>query len=164
MKLIVILGSLILLIDQIVKIIVSNIFIANSGITVIRNFFNLVYVKNYGAAFSFFSGGRIFLIAISIFSVFLIYKYYLKNKKLNKLESMVFGILLGGLFGNLIDRIFLGYVIDYLSFKIFDYYFPVFNFADICIVVATTFLIMIVGSGKDENKSNRRKKTRPLFK
>lgn len=164
MKLIFIISSVILLIDQIVKIIISNIFNVNSGIIFIENFFSLIYVRNYGAAFSFFNGNRIFLIAISILSVFLIYKFLLKNKEIKNLEATVYGVLLGGLFGNLLDRIFLGYVIDYLSFKIFEYYFPVFNFADVCIVVATTFLIMIIGSEKNENKSDRRKKTRPLFK
>ena len=160
MKLIVIISSIILLLDQIIKIIISNFMAVNLEYTILENFFSLTYVRNYGAAFSIFNGNRIFLIIISILSVFLIYNFLLKNKEIKKLEATIYGVLLGGLFGNLLDRIFLGYVVDYLSFKIFGYYFPVFNLADICIVVSTFFLIIIVGSDKNENKSNRRKETR----
>lgn len=160
MKLIVIISSIIFVIDQIIKLIISNFLEINHGISIINDFFSLMYVRNYGAAFSIFNGNRLFLIIVSILSVILIYKFLLKDKKIGKLESVIYGVLLGGLFGNLLDRIILGYVIDYLSFKIFGYYFPVFNFADMCIVISTVFLILIVGSEKNENNSDRGKKIR----
>ncbi|MDE5889251.1 MAG: signal peptidase II, partial [Bacilli bacterium] len=76
-----------------------------------------------------------------------------------------FGLLYGGLAGNLIDRIISGYVIDFLDFYIFKYDFPVFNVADICIVLGVLLLIYATIKGEDENvnNSNRSKrKTRQI--
>ena len=64
------------------------------------------------------------------------------NVKLKNIDKIIYGILLGGIIGNLIDRVLYGYVIDYLSFNIFGYSFPIFNFADICIVLSMIGLII----------------------
>lgn len=64
--------------------------------------------------------------------------------------QIIYGILLGGIIGNLIDRIIYGYVIDYLNFNIFGYNFPVFNFADICIVISIFIIIIEILKG-DKN-------------
>lgn len=153
MNIIIIISFIILLIDQIIKLLITSFFNVNNGITIINNFFDITYVRNYGAAFSILDGNRLLLILISFLSLFLIYKFLIKDKKLSKLEIIVYGLLIGGLLGNLFDRVILGYVIDYLSFNIFGYHFPVFNLADICIVISTILLVFIIGSDKNDNKS-----------
>lgn len=144
------------LLDQIIKIIVMVNMSLYQSINVISNFFRITYVRNNGAAWSLFSGNRLFLIAISLIAILVIYFYFIKDKKLNKWEFLSYGILLGGIIGNLIDRIIYGYVIDYLDFKIFNYNFPVFNIADICIVVSI-IIICICMIGGELNARNRNK-------
>ncbi|MEG2028661.1 MAG: signal peptidase II [Bacilli bacterium] len=152
MKKIMPLSFIIVIFDQIIKILITNNLILNSSQIVIENFFKLSYVRNYGAAWSILTGNRFFLIIVAIMSLFLIYKYLIENKKLNLVYNITYGFLIGGLLGNLFDRIVYGYVIDYLDFKIFNYDFPIFNLADICIVLSTFTLIILIGSEKNGNK------------
>ena len=140
MKKIIFTCSLVLIVDQILKFIVCQNLVLGSGFQVIKNFFSITYAQNTGAAFSIFSGNIIFLIGITLMAVLLIYLLLIKSDK-KKLNMYFYGVLYGGIFGNLIDRIFRGYVIDYLDFKIFAYDFPIFNFADICIVVSVTLIV-----------------------
>lgn len=143
-------------IDQLIKIIVSNIALLNTPYEVIKNFFYLTYVRNLGAAWGIFYGNRYFLILVSLFALFIFYFVFIRNKKLSKFESISFGILLGGIIGNLIDRIVYRYVIDYLDFQIFNYDFPIFNFADMCIVISIILIIIKIikddSDGKIYNK------------
>lgn len=131
---------ILILIDQMIKILVSNMI---ESIVVIKNFLNLTYVENTGAAFSMLENNTIFLIIITIVTLFLIYKFLLKNKQFNKLEITTYSLLIGGIIGNLIDRIIHGYVIDYLEFIILNRHMPIFNFADICIVIGTILFLFI---------------------
>jgi len=140
--------------DQIIKLIVSNQLYLNESIAIINNFFNLTYVRNYGAAFSIFSGSRLFLIIIALIAIACIYNFFIKNQKLNTIEIISYSLLLGGIIGNLIDRVFLGYVIDYLDFTIFKYSFPIFNLADIFIVSSVILIVIdVVRSELNENRS-----------
>ena len=68
--------------------------------------------------------------------------FFIKNKELKTLEIITYGLLIGGIIGNLIDRIIFGYVIDFFDFLIFNYNFPVFNFADIFIVLSAGLIII----------------------
>jgi len=101
--------------------------------------FRLDYVKNYGAAFNILSGSRIFLSLISIiFSILLIYLILRKNK-LNLFDLYSYSFILGGTIGNGIDRIFRGFVVDFINLNIIN--FPVFNIADISINIG--FIILL---------------------
>jgi len=101
--------------------------------------FRLDFVKNYGAAFNIFSGNRIFLSFISIiFSILLIYLILRKNT-LNQFDFFAYSFILGGTIGNGIDRIFKGFVIDFINLNIIS--FPVFNIADISINIG--FIILL---------------------
>lgn len=73
----------------------------------------------------------------------LIDRYLSKAKDLTKLTRISFGILLGGMIGNLIDRLLYGTVTDYLAFNFFSYSFPVFNFADIGITIGVLLIIVM---------------------
>ena len=100
--------------------------------------FRLDFVKNYGAAFNIFSGNRIFLSLISIFfSILLIYLIFRKNT-LNSFDLYSYSFILGGTIGNGIDRIFKGFVIDFINLNFIN--FPVFNFADISINIGFILL------------------------
>lgn len=132
-----------ILIDQIIKIIITTNLKFTESINVIKNFFRITYLRNNGAAFSILSGNRIFLILITLIALLIIYIFLIKNKNINKIEAICYGTLMGGIIGNLIDRVRLGYVIDYLDFNIINYNYPVFNFADICIVVSAILLLII---------------------
>lgn len=144
-----IISFLIIAIDRVVKIIVNRYIPLNKSISVIKNIFYLTNVHNEGAAFSIMYGLRYILIAISIaFLVFIIYYMY-KKKKYN----IEFALIIGGLIGNLIDRIVFGYVIDYIGIIIFKYYFPIFNIADALIVIGAIILLFRKDGDKNEVSS-----------
>ena len=136
-------ACIVLLIDQILKIMVRNSINLFQEIKIIKNFFYLTHLENTGAAFSVLENSTIFLIIISVIFILFLDKYIRKEENnFNKLDVISFGLIMGGIYGNLIDRIIHRGVIDYLSFIIFKYNFPVFNFADICIVVGASLIII----------------------
>ncbi len=135
-------GVIFVVIDQIVKIAISNKMILNQTYIVIKDFFSISLVHNTGAAFSILSDNRILLIVIGLLALIGLI-FYIKNLEvIDDIDIFSYSLLLGGLVGNLIDRIIHGYVIDYLSFKFGSYYFPIFNFADIYIVIAILIILI----------------------
>ncbi len=154
MKKISIIAFIITFLDQIIKISLLNFIDFGYSISIIKNFFSITLIGNTGGAFSIMSSNTLFLIFISIFALFFIYFYLIKNQNLNNYNKITYGILIGGVLGNLIDRLWHMQVIDYLDFTIFNYNFPVFNLADIAIVISI-FLIGfdIIKGDKSENKS-----------
>ena len=108
--------------------------------------FRLDFIKNNGAAFNIFSGSRIFLSIVSIvFSIIIIY-LILKKDFSNKLELYSYSFILGGTFGNGLDRILRGFVVDFISLNFLN--FPVFNIADISINIGFILLIYIIFKNK----------------
>ena len=154
MKKILSVSLIVFLLDRITKVLISNNFILDARNKVIDGFFYITNCHNKGAAFSLFSGNVIFLIVITLIVLFLIYKAIKDKKYMSKLTTISYGLLLGGILGNLFDRFFFGYVIDFLDFIIFKYDFAIFNVADIAIVVGAFMLIFFEGSDKNESKSN----------
>ena len=136
-------SGIFVLIDQIIKILVSNYITYNTDIEIISNFFYLTNVHNDGAAFSAFAGNLIFLIIMTIISLCIVYYFFVRDKELKGLNLFIVSMLIGGIIGNFIDRIIHGYVIDYLRFIIFKYQYPIFNFADTCIVISVMLLLII---------------------
>ncbi len=147
--------SSLLLIDILIKLLVKNNMLVNESIKIINNFFYITYVKNTGAAWSILSGKQTFLIIFSIIVIALIIFYLVKKKSYLNLEVIGYSLLLSGALGNLIDRILYGYVIDYFSFYIFSYSFPIFNFADSCIVIG--IVLLFISSWRDSNVIRSRK-------
>ncbi len=139
-----------LFMDQITKILIGIFFAFDKNYAIIKNFFSIHFIKNYGAAWSILDNKVDFLIAISLLAIFIIYRY-MYNFKHNKRNNIAFGFILGGVVGNLIDRIFLGYVRDFLSFQFFSYQYPIFNFADAFIVIGIFLLIVAILKGEDQN-------------
>ena len=136
-------------IDQFIKNIIINVLSVGESVSIIKNFLNITYVRNSGAAFSILESNTILLILISIFALIFIFNYLSKDK-LNSFESILYGILSGGICGNLFDRIVYRSVIDYLDFNIFGYRFPIFNFADTLIVISMFLIIITMKDDKNE--------------
>lgn len=155
MKKILPISLLLVTLDQIIKIIVNNKMLLHESIIIINNFFNITYVRNEGAAWSILRGRTLLLILISIIALVFIYIYLIKDKKLNKIDIISYSMLIGGILGNLIDRIIYGSVIDYLDFKIFNYNFPIFNVADTLIVISIIIIgiSLIVGEWHEQNRN-----------
>lgn len=148
-----IVATFILIIDQIIKITVDNFWRFSELITVIPNFFYFTKVYNDGAAWSMFDGSIIFLIAVAVIALIFLINYQ-KNFQ-NKYRNIIaFGLIYGGLLGNLVDRIVYGYVIDYIKILIGNYNFPIFNLADMAIVIGFILLIYAVIKGEDKNGNN----------
>lgn len=133
---------LFLLFDQITKFFVVKNVEYGTSISILPSFFHLTYVKNTGAAWSLFTGNQFFLITMSFLVLFFFFFYLYKKETIKKYEMFIYALLLGGIFGNLMDRIRLNYVIDFLDFTIFRFAFPVFNIADIFIVTAGILLMI----------------------
>ena len=129
-------------IDQIIKSTVVNNIALNQVIVLIRNFFNLTYVRNFGAGFSILQNATVFLSLISIVACVVLFYYLIKTDKKDLVSKISYLLIISGAIGNLIDRLKLGYVIDFLDFKIFGYDFPVFNIAD-CYITIGCFILII---------------------
>ena len=138
-----------LFIDQLIKNIVINTLNVGESINILKNFFSITYVRNSGAAFSILESNIILLIFISILALIFIFRYISKDN-LSNFEYVLYGILSGGICGNLFDRIVYKSVIDYFDFSIFGYSFPIFNFADILIVISMFLIILIMKDDKNE--------------
>ena len=141
-KLIYYISFFLFILDQIIKILIQKNMSLYQEKTIIPSFFSLYYVKNTGAAFSILQDSSSIILLISILSIITINYYIVKEKKMTKLSKISFGLLLGGIYGNLFDRIFYRSVIDYLSFSVFNYSFPIFNLADIGITVGVGLIIL----------------------
>ena len=135
------------------------IFIKESEeINIIDCFFRLINTKNYGAAFSIMQNQRIILIGLPIVVVLVLGFFLIKNKNKSKLETISYLFIIGGGIGNLIDRIFNGYVIDFLDFNFGTYHYPTFNVADSFATVGVILLciyFIFFDKKKDENNKNK---------
>ncbi len=132
---------LIIIFDQATKILVRTTMAVGDSIDVLGNIFSFTYVRNFGAAWNSFSGQSLILIGVPIIAMvaglYVFAKY--KDKKHWSLKVALMLVIAGGL-GNMIDRIFIGYVTD-----MFDFHFwPVFNVADIAVVVGCILLFIHV--------------------
>lgn len=127
------------------------------SITVINGFFNITLIGNTGAAFSILSSNTLLLIIISLVVLNVLYFCFIKGKKLNDFEQLSFGLLIGGILGNLIDRVLRMQVIDYLDFNFFGFNFPVFNLADIAIVISMILIAIQVIKGDKNGVSSKSK-------
>ena len=140
-------------VDIVSKIFVNNVISLNKSVEVIKSFFYLTNVHNSGAAWSILDGKRFLLVVIGILGLYVVSKLWASFKS-NFRNDLAISLLYGGICGNLFDRVFLGYVIDFLDFNIFGYDYPIFNLADTFIVCG--IIIILVGGIRNEcNKRHR---------
>lgn len=145
-----------LIIDIITKNLIKSKLMLYDAVPVIDGFFNIVYVLNPGAAFSFLhdmneSYRRLFFITVTIIAIFVVLYIFAREK--SKINTAGFALILSGAIGNLIDRIIIGKVVDFLDFYYKTYHFPAFNVADSCITIGVALIIidMLFFSKKRDN-------------
>lgn len=147
-------GFSVVLIDQVIKFIVQQYLPQAGTVTAIPYILDLTYVENKGVAFGMFKDMRwLFVIFTAVIIVVIFYVVFYKDIE-SKLFYIASGLIVGGGIGNLIDRLNLGYVIDYLQLSFFS---PVCNFADYAITVGTVLLIIYLLFFSDFSKSERKK-------
>lgn len=131
--------------DQLTKLIAQKNLQPIGNIDIIKGFFSLTYVENRGAAFGIFKNKKFLLVGITTAVVVAIIVFLIRNKNLNKLLRISFILIIAGAIGNLIDRVYLSYVVDYLHLyigSVFDW--PVFNIADMSVVTGTILLAVSI--------------------
>ncbi len=139
------------ILDQIIKYLIISKYALYKKNPVIDGFFNITYVQNRGAAWGILNNNIILLVVITVLALGLICSFIFKESNIKKLDIVLYGMLLGGIIGNFIDRVFRGYVIDFLDFIIFGYDFPVFNIADMLIVISVGIMIITYWRSRNEN-------------
>lgn len=144
---------LLFLCDQISKVLVMGFVPLSSSIPIIDGFFSIRYIQNTGAAWGMFSNSTIILALISVIFLFFMIKYVNGLSSIKKLEGFAYSMIIAGIMGNLFDRLIRGYVVDFFEFIIFNYNFPIFNVADILIVVGAflAFIVIWIGGVKDDS-------------
>lgn len=148
-----IIGAAIAALDLFFKMLVLLYLKPVGTVKVFGDIFKLTYVENRGVAFGMFQGMQWIFIAVTVIMLFLIIFYMFKKRPQGKLVYIASALIIGGGIGNLIDRIYYGFVIDYLSFSFFP---PVCNFADYCITIGVfllaVYLLFFTDSFKNDKK------------
>ncbi|MBE9503646.1 MAG: signal peptidase II [Proteobacteria bacterium] len=146
-KLLLIITSLIVISDQVAKIFVDRTMHLYQSIEVLENFFHITYIRNKGAAFGMLSGAdsslRVpFFLVMSTLAIGVIVYIIHKDEGKRDLFPITMALILGGAIGNMIDRLRLGEVIDFLDVHWYQHHWPAFNIADSAITVGAGLLIL----------------------
>lgn len=149
---------IIIILDQYTKYLIKTNFELYEVKPIIKGFFNLTYILNPGAAFGFLatlneSYRQIFFVIITIIAIFIVIYLFVKENKFF-LRKLSYSLILGGAFGNFIDRLFIGKVVDFLDFYVGNYHWPAFNVADSAISVGIFFLLLDIIFDKRREKGN----------
>ncbi len=139
---VVVVSAALLMIDLITKNLTEQYLRLGESYTVIEGFFDIHYARNTGGAWSMFDGDFMMPIFLLISLSVSIYLIYMLIKENDNLVLMSISLILAGNLGNFYDRFRFSYVRDMLSFDIFGYPFPIFNFADICLVIGFGLLFL----------------------
>ncbi len=137
-----ILAAIVLILDQVSKFIISRVILPGESFPVIKDIFHLTHVQNKGAAFGLFPNQTLFFIGITLLTILLILFFHQRLSKRGGPLSWALGLILGGALGNLIDRIRLKAVIDFLDFSLKGHHWPSFNIADSAITIGAVILFV----------------------
>lgn len=133
---------LVVLVDQITKYLILCNFAIHETLAVFPGFFDLRYIRNTGAAWGMFSGFNTVLVSLSFVMIVVLTvfrKHFITNARIHR---VALGLMLGGIIGNLIDRVKWGYVVDFLDFYFQTSHFPAFNVADSAICTGVGLYIL----------------------
>ena len=134
-------GIVLAVIDQVIKYLVVSNIDENQVVPVITNVLNFTHIHNEGVAFGMFDGMRWIFVALTLVLLVAIIGIMFKKRPNGKMFYVSVALIVGGGIGNLIDRVFFGYVIDYISLSFFP---PICNFADYCITFGTALLMIYI--------------------
>lgn len=146
--------------DQLTKLAVVRLLAFGDRVAVIDGFFYLTHVRNPGSAFGLFASSpepyrSIFFIGVTSIAILMILSFYRRLAPGDRLSALALGLVLGGAMGNLIDRVRLGEVVDFLRFRLWGgYSWPDFNLADSFIVVGVALLILELLATEGERRAD----------
>jgi signal peptidase II len=146
-------GGTIILLDQVTKLLVLHFLPLFSAMEIVPGFFNLVHVRNTGAAFSILAGANSawrqgLFVGLTLVVVVILLFAYGKLRSDDRWTRTAYALITGGALGNLIDRLRLGEVVDFLDCYAGSYHWPAFNIADSAITAGALMLIVSVLRGK----------------
>jgi signal peptidase II len=151
-----VIAGLVILLDQLTKSWVMATMRLHDAYPVIDGFFNIIYVRNPGAAFGFLAGASplfrsVFFLAVTLAAILLIL-YYLRQTRIEEISLVLsLALILAGAVGNLIDRIRFGEVVDFLDVYVGAHHWPAFNVADSAITTgASLLMILLLGRRKEK--------------
>ena len=138
----VLIGMVVLILDQVSKYMIEAFLALGESVSIIPGFFQLLYVRNTGGAWSMFAGADMMVFyVITIVELIVLFLFYRACEGKDVWNRSALALMMAGAVGNLIDRLMFQYVRDFLSFNLFGYEFPVFNIAD-CALCIGVFLIV----------------------
>ncbi len=149
---ILIIAAITLFLDQLSKVCVEIFLTLNQELIIFKDFFSIHYMNNYGIAWSMLDNKIPLIIGITLIALAVIY-HFMYQFVSNKRNNLAFGLVVGGMIGNLMDRWLFGYVRDFLDFKIFGYDYPIFNIADIGVVIGIILLMIAILKGEDHHEN-----------
>ena len=141
-----------LVLDRITKIWAGGFLMKVQEIVIIKDIFSFSYLENRGAAFGIFQNKVMILSFITILVILGMIFYLVKYRPASKLLKTSIALIISGALGNLFDRLYYKYVVDFIMFHYKDaYYFPTFNVADMMVVIGTALLVLYL---LKEDKNN----------
>ena len=147
---IILIGGTVLFLDQLSKFYIQKSLVIGQLIPVLGDFFRITYLKNPGVAFGLFPGQRLFFIFITFAIIILLFTYLRRVERAGIWLKLSLSLILGGALGNLIDRLRMGEVIDFLDFGFGPHRWPAFNLADSAISVGVGMLLIKILKRKDK--------------
>ena len=146
---------LVIVFDQLTKLWIVGHFALFESREIVTGFFSLTYLTNKGAAFGFLNGDygvwrQVFFVGVAVLALIVMIIALRRLKDQGKIYSFAIGLIAGGAGGNLIDRLRLGAVVDFLDFYYHGHHWPAFNLADSAITVGVTLFIVAQIFGDNE--------------
>jgi len=141
--------------DQISKMWAVSVLENGSDIKIIGDFLGFTYVENRGAAFGMLQNQIWFFVIVTVVMIVVLTYIFFNTKNITNVSKLSLTLIAGGAIGNFIDRVKLGYVVDFIHIKFGRFYdFPVFNIADSLVVCGTILLILLMLLNKFEKSEN----------
>lgn len=140
-----------IILDQATKLWAIDVLKEGGSIKIIGDFLRFTYAENRGAAFSILQNQMIFFIIVTTIMLAVMAYIYFKTKNITKLSKLSIGMIAGGAIGNFVDRLRLGYVVDFIDVRFGNFYnFPIFNIADSFVVCGTILMVFLILFNKFE--------------
>jgi len=140
-------AGLVVVLDQLTKLWVASSFLTHESLPVVPGLFSLTFVTNTGAAFGILAGAQsmwrqFFFVGVALVALAVLYMAYREYREQGQIYMVAIGLVAGGALGNLVDRLRLGHVIDFLDFYLRQSHWPAFNIADSAITIGVGLFLL----------------------